>query len=184
MTDIKITDKKTGKKNVSKAKENKEVKELKSKIENLEEELEKLRGEAESYKEQLLRKAAEFDNYKRRTEREFLDNIQNASQELILELLPVVDDLERSIVHAREEEADTPMLQGVELVYKNLMSLLEKRGLKPITSVGEEFDPDKHNALMQVDTDKVESGYVADEHVKGYMLNDKVLRHAQVLVAK
>ncbi|HHM01588.1 MAG TPA: nucleotide exchange factor GrpE [Caldithrix abyssi] len=184
MTDIKISDKKTGKKNVSKTKENKEVKELKSKIENLEEELEKLRGEAESYKEQLLRKAAEFDNYKRRTEREFLDNIQNASQELILELLPVVDDLERSIEHAREEETDTPMLQGVELVYKNLMSLLEKRGLKPIKSVGEEFDPDKHNALMQVDTDKVESGYVADEHVKGYMLNDKVLRHAQVLVAK
>ncbi len=187
MTDIKITEKNTRKaekKSVSKTKENKEIKELKSKIESLEKEVEILKNEAASYKEQLLRKAAEFDNYKRRTEREFLDNIQNASQELILELLPVLDDLERSIAHAREEQADTPMLQGVELVYKNLMALLEKRGLKAIPSVGEEFDPDKHNALMQVETDKVDSGYVADEHVKGYMLNDKVLRHAQVLVAK
>ncbi|RMH65958.1 MAG: nucleotide exchange factor GrpE [Calditrichaeota bacterium] len=189
MTEIKIEEKKNsgGKKNdgsKSKSRESKQTRELRKKIEQLEQENKKLQDDAGALRDQLLRKAAEFDNYKRRTEREFLDNIQNASQELIVELLPVIDDLERSIAHARANEQDAPMLQGVELIYKNLMTLLEKRGLKPIEAIGHEFDPDKHNALMQVDSDQYDSGVVVDQHVKGYTLNDKVIRHAQVMVAK
>ncbi len=188
MTEIKIEDKKEKEEkrttSAKKGRESKQVKELKKKKEQLEEENKKLQGEVHNLKDQLLRKAAEFDNYKRRTEREFLDNIQNASQDLIVELLPIIDDLERSIAHAREAEQDAPMLQGIELIYKNLIALLEKRGLKAIEAVGQEFDPDKHNALMQMESDKYESGHVVEEHVKGYTLNDKVIRHAQVIVAK
>ena len=140
--------------------------------------------EQNKLKDQLLRKMAEFDNYKRRTEKEFIDNIQNASQELIEELLPVIDDFERSIQHAESEKMKSPLLEGVQLIYKNLMKILSKRGLVAIEAVGKEFNPDEHDALVQVDSDKYESGYVVDEHLKGYKLNEKVIRHTQVLVSK
>jgi molecular chaperone GrpE len=140
--------------------------------------------EQNKLKDQLLRKMAEFDNYKRRTEKEFIYNIQNASQELIEELLPVLDDFERSIQHAEAEKVHSPMLEGVQLIYKNLMKILSKRGLVPIEAIGKEFNPDEHDALVQVESDKYESGFVVDEHLKGYKLNDKVIRHTQVLVSK
>ncbi|MCB0281711.1 MAG: nucleotide exchange factor GrpE [Calditrichae bacterium] len=165
-------------------KESKVIKELKQKLEENEANLNKIQTENEKLKDQLLRKMAEFDNYKRRTEKEFIDNIQSASRELIEELLPVLDDFERSIQHAESEGVQSPLLEGVQLVYKNLMKTLTKRGLSVIEAVGQEFNPDEHDALVQVDSDKYESGYVVDEHLKGYRLNDKVIRHAQVLVSK
>jgi molecular chaperone GrpE len=140
--------------------------------------------EQNKLKDQLLRKMAEFDNYKRRTEKEFIDNIQNASKELIEELLPVIDDFERSIQHAELDKVKSPLLEGVQLIYKNLVKILSKRGLVPIDAVGKEFNPDEHDALVQVDSDKYESGFVVDVHLKGYKLNDKVIRHSQVLVSK
>jgi len=158
-------------------KENKQIKELKEKLATSMEEQGKL-------KDQLLRKMAEFDNYKRRTEKEFIENIQSASKELIEELLPVIDDFQRSINHAVAENEKSTPLDGVQLVYKNLMKTLTKRGLSEIEAVGTEFNPDEHDALVQVDSDKYESGFVVDEHQKGYKLNEKVLRHSQVLVAK
>ncbi|KAA3609865.1 MAG: nucleotide exchange factor GrpE [Calditrichaeota bacterium] len=158
-------------------KETKQVKDLKEKLAASSEEQEKL-------KDQLLRKMAEFDNYKRRTEKEFIENIQSASKELIEELLPVIDDFQRSINHAVSEKEKSTLLDGVQLVYKNLMKALTKRGLTEIEAIGTEFNPDEHDALMQVDSDKFESGFVVDEHQKGYKLNEKVLRHAQVLVSK
>ncbi len=159
------------------AKETKQIKGLKENLAAATEEQEKL-------KDQLLRKMAEFDNYKRRTDKEFIENIQSASKELIEELLPVIDDFQRSINHAVSEDEKSTLLDGVQLVYKNLMKTLTKRGLTEIEAIGTEFNPDEHDALMQVDSDKYESGVVVDEHQKGYKLNEKVLRHAQVLVSK
>ncbi len=155
------------------------------KIAELEEKLKQLEEENKNLKDQNLRRIAEFENLKRRKEKEFLNILQNANEELILELLPVVDDFERFLAHANDENQNVESLkEGVRLIYKKLMQILEKQGLKPIESIGHEFDAEKHQALMQVETDKYESGYIVDEHLKGYTLNDKVIRHAQVLVAK
>jgi len=155
------------------------------KIKELEEKIKTLEAENQNLKEQNLRRIAEFENMKRRKEKEFLQILQNANEELILELLPVVDDFERFLNHANDENQNVESLkQGVELIYKKMMQILEKQGLKPIESVGNEFDAEKHQALIQVDSDKHPSGQIVDEHLKGYTLNGKVIRHAQVLVAK
>jgi molecular chaperone GrpE len=155
------------------------------KIQELEEKIKQLEEENKALKEQNLRRIAEFENFKRRKEKEFLEILQNANEELIIELLPVVDDFERFLLHANDENQNVESLkQGVELIYKKLMQVLEKQGLKPIESIGEEFDAEKHQALMQVDSDEHESGKVVNEHLKGYTLNGKVIRHSQVLVAK
>ncbi len=155
------------------------------KIQELEDKVKQLEAENQALKEQNLRRIAEFENFKRRKEKEFLDILQNANEELIIELLPVIDDFERFLLHANDENQNVESLkQGVELIYKKFMQILEKQGLKPIESVGEEFDTEKHQALMQIDSDKHESGKVVDEHLKGYTLNGKVIRHSQVLVAK
>ena len=166
-----------------KSNETKQVKDLKNKISGLQELVLKHTEENEKLKDQLLRSMAEFDNYKRRTEKEFIENIQSAGKEIIEELIPVIDDFQRSLQHADPKNGDT-LLEGLNLIYKNLMKVLTKRGLKEIDAVGKEFNPDEHDALMQVESDKYESGIVVEEHSKGYKLNDKVIRHAQVLVAK
>lgn len=147
-------------------------------------EMKKLKDEKAQLTDQLLRKMAEFDNYRKRTEREYFDRVKNANERLIVEILPVLDDLERSIDHARSSQDIEALIAGSELIYKKLLALLEKEGLQPLISVGQEFDPDKHDALLQTEQEDYESGTVVDEHLKGYLLNGKVIRHAQVIVAK
>ena len=132
----------------------------------------------------MLRKVAEFDNYKKRTERDFYDRVLNANDRLITNLLPVLDDFERSVAHAAEAADTDALVEGFELIYKKMYSILEKEGLKSFTAVGEEFDPDKHDALMQQESEDHDSGMIIDEHLKGYELNDRVIRHSQVIVAK
>lgn len=160
-----------------KSREFKKIEELQTKINELEEQVNRL-------KDQNLRKIAEFENYKRRTEKEFLAHLEYATEGLITELLPVLDDFERSIAHVEKSENTQSLKEGVELIYKKLLSLLEKKGLKVMQCIGEEFDTEKHQALLQIESDKYESGHIVDEHLKGYFLNDKIIRHAQVLVAK
>ena len=136
--------------------------------------------------DRFLRKVAEFDNYKKRTETEYSQLIKNASADLITDLLPVLDDLERSLASVEDKDkADNfeHFHEGVELIYKNLSKVLEKRGVKPIESVGQKFDPEKHDALMQMESDQP-SDTIIDEHLKGYEMHDRVLRHSQVLVSK
>ena len=161
----------------SKSRENKKIKTLEARVTELS-------AERDQLKDQLLRKMAEFENYKRRTEKEFLAHLENANEGLITELLPVIDDFERSMEHARKEKSGGSLLEGIELVYKNMMDVLSKKGLKVMDVIGQEFDAEMHQALVQVESDQVESGHIADQHLKGYTLNDKVIRHAQVLVAK
>jgi molecular chaperone GrpE len=147
-------------------------------------EIKKLKEENAQLKDQLLRKAAEFDNYRKRTEREFLDRIQNSNERLITDLLPVLDDFQRSLDHTNEGSTSENLIEGFELIYKKMTTLLEKEGLKAIEAVGHEFDPEQHDALMQMESDSHDSGTIIEEHQKGYRLNDKVIRHSQVLVAK
>lgn len=168
----------------SNRKSGKKANELEKKIVTLEQEKSALDEENKTLRDQLLRKAAEFDNYKRRTEKEFISLLDSANEELILDILPAIDDFERSLQHMEESENNDSHSEGIRLIYKKLISTLEKKGLKPIDAIGLEFDPDQHQALMQVDSDKYESGTVVEEHLKGYKLNEKVIRHSQVLVAK
>ena len=154
------------------------------KIKTLDEKILALVNERDQLKDQSLRKMAEFENYKRRTEKEFLAVLENANETLITELLPAVDDFERFLDHADNDENNASLKDGISLVYKKIMDIFAKKGLKVMESVGQEFDADRHDALVQVDSDTYESGFVAGEHLKGYVLNDKVIRHAQVMVAK
>ena len=147
-------------------------------------ELSKIKEENARLKDQLLRKAAEFDNYKKRTERDFFDRVQNANERLITDLLEVLDDFDRSLNHAEGKDNAKSLVEGLELIYKKMYAKLEKEGLKPIDAIGEEFDPDKHDALMQMESKEHKSGTIIDEHLKGYELNNKVIRHSQVIVAK
>ena len=157
---------------------------LKKRISTLNNEIKKLKEENAQLNDKLLRKMAEFDNYRKRTEREYLDRVKNANERLITEIIPVLDDLERSIEHAKSDQDLTGMVEGSELIYKKLIGLLEKEGLKSLISIGEEFDPEKHDALLQTENAEYTSGTVINEHLKGYELNGKVIRHAQVIVAK
>jgi len=174
-TKVKQTDKKSPKTKTKK--EDKVLKRLKN-------EISQLKSKNEELNDKYTRLVAEFDNYKKRTDKEYLSLIQNANEKLIVEILPVVDDLERSLNHLNEGSDFKSILEGFQLIHKNLTSMLDKQGLKPMISVGEEFDPDKHDALMQVEKEDVDSNQIVDEHVKGYLFNDKVIRHAQVIVSK
>jgi molecular chaperone GrpE len=147
-------------------------------------EISQLKNKNDELNDKYTRLVAEFDNYKKRTDKEFLLLIQNANEKLITDILPVVDDLERSLEHLKEGNDFDALLNGFKLIHKNLYLLLEKQGLKPMKSIGEDFDPEKHDALMQVENKKVKSNRIVDEHLRGYFFNDKVIRHAQVIVSK
>ncbi|HZV70058.1 MAG TPA: nucleotide exchange factor GrpE [Saprospiraceae bacterium] len=135
-------------------------------------------------KEKNLRLLAEFENYKKRTVRERLELLSSASKDLILSLLPVLDDFERAIKHANES-ADETISEGIRLVYNRLNNILQSEGLKAMEGKGETFDPELHEAIAEVPApDESLQGKVLDVIEKGYMLNDKIIRHAKVVVGK
>jgi molecular chaperone GrpE len=133
-------------------------------------------------RDQLLRRTAELENMRRRHQAEREQLIFEANKRLILDLLEVVDDLERTLQHASEEK--DPIAQGIELVYKNFLKTLERYGVRPMLTVGEPFDPMKHDALMEEPRTDVPTGTVTREIQRGYLLRDAILRHAKVFVAK
>ena len=154
-------------------------------------EVERLRGELESKTEEVqkvndkyLRVAAEFENYKRRALRDQNDTVRFATQKLAQDLLPTLDSLERAIQCGQEPSGSDGLLQGVELTLKQLLDTLTKMGVNQISSVGEPFDPSKHQAVGQVESGTVPPNSVVDELQKGYFLHDRILRPAMVLVAK
>jgi molecular chaperone GrpE len=146
-------------------------------------ELEDAKKQIEYYKDLLLRKAAEFENYKRRTENETASVFKYANGELLEELLPIMDDFERSLKHGRENTEYDALLKGIEMIYQKFSKLLEGRGVKSFPTEGKEFNVDFHDALMQVHRTNIPPHTVIQEVEKGYMLNDKVLRHAKVVVS-
>lgn len=136
-----------------------------------------------SVKDQLLRKAAEFENYKRRTESDALNFAKYAAENVITQLLPVLDDLSRSLKSGMEKSEADPFYKGVELIYTKFMKTLEAQGLKAMETVGKEFNVDYHDALMQVPKPDVPPHTILEEVEKGYLLYDKVIRHAKVIVS-
>ncbi len=145
--------------------------------------IQKLEGELAEARESALRRTAELENMRRRHQQERMQLVFEANKTLITELLVTVDDLERSLSHIKPEEQNT-FAQGVELVYKNFLKVLERYGVKPIDSQGKQFDVALHDALMEEARTDVTPGTITTEVTKGYMLNDSVLRHAKVVVAK
>jgi molecular chaperone GrpE len=150
---------------------------LRKKLDAAESEIHRLR-------DRLLRAAAELDNFRKRTEREIIHIINNANEGIIKDLLPIIDDVERSLKSAPKGGKGREFYKGVDLIYQKLMTVLGKYGLEPMESIGRDFDVDQHDALLQVAKEGIPSSTVVDEHEKGYLLNGKVIRHAKVVVSK
>ena len=145
--------------------------------------VEELQKQVDQYKDMLLRKAAEFDNFKRRIENETVNVVKFATESLIDDLIPVLDDFERSLRHSKESKEYNALIKGVELIYLKLVKVLEGRGVKTFETVGKEFNVDYHDALMQMPKKDLPPHTIIEEVEKGYMLNDKVIRHAKVVVS-
>ncbi len=139
--------------------------------------------EAEEFLDKYLRLAAEFDNYKRLASRDQRDHLRFANEGLLKELLVVIDNLERAIRSGSENPTGEALVQGVELTLKQATEILGKFGVRQINSVGEAFDPTRHQAVAQVESDRVPSNTVVEEYQRGYYLHDRVLRAATVTVA-
>ena len=138
----------------------------------------------EELTDQVKRQMAEFDNFRKCTEKEKSTMYEVGAKSVVEKILPVVDNFERGLQTIPEEDAGTPFAEGMQMIYKQLMTSLEEIGVTPIEAVGEEFNPDIHNAVMQVESDEFESGVVAQELQKGYKYRDSVVRHSMVGVAQ
>ena len=158
------TEKKTGKKLFSKKKDKKD-----EKIEEL--------------TDKLTRQMAEFDNFRKRTEKEKSQMYEIGAKDIIEKILPVVDNFERGLDAVKEEDKEDPFVQGMEKVYKHLLTTLEGIEVKPIEAVGQPFDPNFHNAVMHVEDDEFGENIIAEEFQKGYMYRESVVRHSMVKVA-
>ena len=134
--------------------------------------------------DKLTRQMAEFDNYRKRTEKEKSAMYEIGAKDIVEKILPVVDNFERGLQSVAEENKEDPFVQGMDKIYKQLMTTLEGIGVKPIEAVGQEFNPDFNNAVMQVENDELESGTVAQELQKGYTYRDSVVRHSMVAVVQ
>lgn len=137
----------------------------------------------EELTDQLKRQMAEFDNYRKRTEKEKASMYVIGAKEIVEKLLPVVDSFERGLATATEEQLEDPFVDGMNKVYKQLITSLNELGVKPIEAVGNEFNPDYHNAVMHVEDEDVGENIVVEEFQKGYTYKDFVVRHSMVKVA-
>jgi molecular chaperone GrpE len=143
--------------------------------------LEELRRERDAVQDRLLRTAAEFDNYRKRMDRERRDLADYTSADVVTELLPIIDNLERALQAAAD---DDPLRKGVELIHKQMLDMLRKRGVKPIETLGADFDPNFHQAVIHEESADHREGEVMQELQRGYLLGDRLLRPAMVKVAK
>lgn len=144
---------------------------------------------AEAFKEQIAqledkvkRQLAEFENFRNRTEKEKLAMFETGARSVIEKILPVVDNFERGLATVPEDKREDPFVDGMNRIYRQLLTELDTIGVKPIEAVGQEFDPNLHNAVMQVESEEYESGVVAQELQKGYTYRDTVVRHSMVAV--
>lgn len=137
----------------------------------------------EELNDRLTRQMAEFDNFRKRTEKEKSQMYEIGAKDVIEKILPVVDNFERGLNAAKDSPQDDPFVQGMEMVYKQMMTALEGIGVKPIEAVGNEFDPEFHNAVMHVDDAELGENVVVEELQKGYLYRDSVVRYSMVKVA-
>ena len=137
----------------------------------------------EELSDKLLRQMAEFDNFRKRTEKEKSAMYEIGAKDVVEKLLPVVDNFERGFLTVAEEDKEDPFVTGMEMVYKQLMTMFETIGVKPIEAVGQEFNPDLHNAVMHVEDETVGDNIIVEEFQKGYTYRDSVVRYSMVKVA-
>ena len=144
----------------------------------------KLQDKVDELEDRVKRQMAEFENFRKRTDKEKTAMFETGAKSVIEKILPVVDNFERGLAGLSEEDKKQPFAEGMAMVYKQLMTELDKLEVKPIEAVGQEFDPNLHNAVMQVESDEYESGIIAQELQKGYTYRDTVVRHSMVAVVQ
>lgn len=132
--------------------------------------------------DRLMRQMAEFDNFRKRTEKEKSAMFEVGAKDIVERILPVVDNFERGLSTVPEEEKEGAFVQGIEKIYKQLITVLEEAGVKPIEAVGKEFDPNFHNAVMHAEDEEFGENIVTEEFQKGYLYRDSVVRHSMVKV--
>lgn len=137
----------------------------------------------EELTDRVRRQMAEFDNFRKRTEKEKTQMFETGAKSIVEKILPVVDNFERGLAAVTEEEKGTPFVEGMGKIYKQMMTVLEEAGVKPIEAVGQEFDPNLHNAVMHVEDEEFGENIIAEEFQKGYTYRDSVVRHSMVKVA-
>ena len=138
----------------------------------------------EELTDQVKRQMAEFENFRKRTEKEKTQMYEVGAKSIIEKILPVVDNFERGLAAVPEEQKNDAFVEGMDKIYKQMMTVFDEMDVKPIEAVGKEFDPEYHNAVMQVESEEYESGVVAQELQKGYMYRDSVVRHSMVAVVQ
>jgi molecular chaperone GrpE len=154
-------------------------------VERLQAAVEELKAEVQDYKDQYLRKHADFENFRKRMLREKEESIRYANTALLKDIIGVIDDFERAIGSAQESKDFDSFLSGIQLIEKQFVSMLENNwGLKRMETVGEEFDPQRHEALMMEENPECDTETVLEDFQRGYSLNDRVIRHAKVKVGK
>lgn len=151
---------------------------------NKKEKKDPLKEKIDELNDRLIRQVAEFDNFRKRTDKEKAQMFEQGQGSILEKLLPVIDNFERGLQAVPEAEKDGAFADGMNKIYKQLMKQMEDLGVTPIEAVGKEFDPNFHNAVMQVESEEYESGIVAQELQKGYMFHDTVLRHSMVGVTQ
>jgi len=140
--------------------------------------------EAKNNYERYVRQVAELDNFKKRAAREREENVRYANENLVKDLLPVIDNLERAIAHGSNGDNGKPLVEGIDMVLKGFLDTLSKHGVYPVAAVGLAFDPAQHEALAQVESTEHQPNIVIEQHQKGYLMRDRLLRPALVTVSK
>lgn len=143
----------------------------------------KMEEKIEELEDRVKRQMAEFDNFRKRTEKEKSHMYEVGARDVIEKILPVVDNFERGLASVPEDQKENPVIVGMDKIYSQLMTTLTDLGVEPIEAVGEEFDPNYHNAVMHVEDEKLGENVVAEEFLKGYVYKDTVIRHSMVKVA-
>lgn len=152
--------------------------------EQLQVEVEKAQCEAKAHQEQYLRTLADMENLRKRTQREKEELGKFANENILREILPVIDNLERAVEHAEQAHSSEGLMEGVQMTLTQFNQVLDRFGVKPVESLGEQFDPNLHQAMGQMETEEYPANTVAQQMQKGYQLNDRLLRPAMVMVAK
>jgi len=148
------------------------------------EEIERIKRERDEYKELYLRKVADFENYKKRMEEDWRKAVEFATERFIFEILPVIDNLERALNMDEKHKATKDFREGISMIYKQFLAVIEKEGVRSFSSKGMPFDPKIHEAISIVETEEYPPNTVVEEYEKGYFLKDKLLRPAKVQVSK
>ena len=171
-----------GKKKIEKLKEIQILQ--KEKIDSLKKEVEAKKKEANAYYDKWLRLCAEFDNFKKRIEREKTDFIKYAGEKIVRDLLPIMDDLDRAIKAGKENHKKEDFIKGIEMVVNQIINTFKTHGAKPFDSLGQTFDPNKHQAVSKFSTEDHEHHTITEEFRKGWMFGDRLIRPAMVVVAE